>query len=330
MIGGCLDVHPEIRIWTFNNSIRGISDQVEFLWMNFSRHGYRVVTSNRPSPNALNVLIENLDERTYSVVADFADRYRKKIAVVMTEHVDFIGERIYFHGMPLSSPSEYIHALTRRERLLRLMVGRNFIRWFIRLGDLPVMRGFDEMFPGIQILTMPFPGFRGIDRKLSHSPRKLFDLAFSGAMTSHRRQVLQSLKEKFNINEIDQAVSRRRRDGANASAKAVLNIPQDTKWAWVSNMRIMAAWRCGKPVINIGLGMEGKLGEFCLNVAPNSAGMDLIAEALKAPDALYRKQKEAFDQYVASKESPLFPDLQFRLWALMELNDGVSLSPNAL
>lgn len=310
---------PKIRLWIFNNPIRGITDQLDFLRFSLQSAGYVVSISNHPAPDALNVLIENLNEKTYPELEKFCKATGKRVAVVMTEHVDFVDRGIYFHGLPFNIPTEYMHAMTRRVRLLHLLIAKQHLRAFFRLGDLPALIGLDDMFPGIPIATLPFPQIPVQDRALGVNANMTHDLVFTGALTSYRRHVLDLLGQQFNILVADKQVSRRRRDAMTAQAKAVLNIPQDADWRWISSMRIMAAWRCGRPVVNVGLGMEGILGPCCLNVAPELKEFGLVRKLLEEPLSAFQRQKAAYDCYVMSEGNGVFPDALFRTWAITEL-----------
>jgi hypothetical protein len=310
---------PEIRLWIFNNPIRGITEQLEYLSLSLRQAGYCVSISNQPSEAALNVLIENLNEKTYPEVERFCIKTGKKIAIVMTEHIDFVDRRIYFHGLPFSIPSEYMHALTRRVRLLHLLIAKSYIKCFIRLGDLPALTGIEHMFNGLPVVTLPYPNLSQQDRAIDRGARGSYDLVFTGAITSYRRKVLENLEEHFQILTLQKQVSRRRRDAANTMAKAVLNIPQDADWKWISSMRIMAAWRCGVPVINVGLGLIGEIGEFCVNVPADRTAISRISSVTKQSGATHKKQLAAYERFVLSQESGVFPSGLFKVWTITEL-----------
>lgn len=311
---------PEIRIWIFNNPIRGITEQLEYLCLNLGGHGYRVSISNKPLLTGLNILIENLNEKTFPVVEQFATHYPKRLAVVMTEHMEFQQREITFHGLPLYTPSEYMLPVTRKNRLLHLLAARNYIRYFIRLGDLPALTGIDLLIPGVPILTLPFPDLTVTDRSaLNSNPREDCDLIFTGGVTKYREQVLNELSSSFRVRVLNRQVSRRCRDAANASAKAVLNIPQDAKWSWISSMRIMAAWRCGRPVINVGTGLKGALADFCLNIESVEAGGAALRSLLDDPKRAFEMQFEKYQGFIKSVQNPSFPDMALRIWGLTEL-----------
>jgi hypothetical protein len=320
------DNRPEFRIWIFNNPIRGITEQLEFICLALGQHGYNVSISNRPSPSAINILIENLNEKTLPVVQQFCTTYNKKIIVVMTEHVNYVNNSIYFHGIALRHPSEYMHSLTKRARLLHLLYARNHIRCFIRLGDLPELIGMDVMFTGIPIITLPFPRIEVADRRAKGDKSSPDGLMFSGAITNYRQKVLGELSGNFEIRYLEKLLSRRRRDAANASVKAVLNIPQEPGWKWISTMRILAAWRCGRPVINIGEELEGEIAEFCLNVPDTESNVALISDALENAEALFQKQKSSYDQFVLSEKNQYFPSGLFNIWGSFEGECSIRVS----
>jgi hypothetical protein len=237
----------------------------------------------------------------------------------MTEHVDFVDRRIYFHGLPFFTPTEYMHAITRWRRLLRLLIAKRYLRAFLRLGDLPALVGIDDMFANIPILSLPYPPMPVQQRSIGKQTTISHDLVFAGALTSYRKQVLKTIGQQFDILVLEKQVSRRQRDAMFSKAKAILNIPQDADWKWISSMRIMAGWRCGRAVVNVGLGMEGVLGRFVLNIPLGLDGNAAIRDLLKDPAGAFLQQKAAYDRHVLSEENGLFPEGFFRTWAITEL-----------
>ena len=314
--------NPDIRIWVFNNLFRGISDQLDYLRLSFCQQGYKVSISNKPSLTGLNVLIENFDEKTFSVVEKFSCQYSKRVAVVMTEHVDFVKGTVLFHGFPVSTPSEYMHPATKRERLLHLLLAKQYIRYFVRLGDLPELVGFEEMMCGPPVITIPFPRIQATERAIKGTTSKRYDLVFAGGLTGYRRWVLDQLERHFTVRVLTKPLSRRRRDAVYASGKVVLNIPQESDWPWISTMRILAAWRCGRPVVNIGIGTKGVLTEFCENVPGSDSDKETLAMLLSESDQVFHRQLERYRNYVGSSRDTTFPGAALRAWQITELETG--------
>lgn len=317
---------PEIRIWVFNHLFRGITDQLDYLCLIFSQQGYKVSISKKPSLTGLNLLIENLDEKTLPVVEQFARQCRKRVAVVMTEHVDFSGGKILFHGLPLSEPNEYMHPATKRARLLHLLLAKRYICYFIRLGDLPELIGFGDMMCGTPVLTIPFPRVHTTERSIKGASTKHYDLVFAGGITEYRRRVLSELERKFTVNVLTKPLSRRRRDAAYGGAKVVLNIPQELGWPWISTMRILAAWRCGRPVVNIGSGLKGVLADFCVSVPESESRKAVFDVLLQGPEQVVNEQLKKYGAYVEGCRDMAFPEAAFRVWGIRELGAG-SVAP---
>ena len=146
-----------------------------------------------------------------------------------------------------------------------------------------------------------------------------YDFVFSGYITKYRRHILDALKRDYNILVHDKLVSRRRRDAANASAQAVLNIPQDPDWSWVSSMRVLAAWRCGRPVINVGQELTGVLADFCTNIPASGSSKEIMDSLLQSSEGVLQEQLDRYKKYTESSENPAFPEAAFKIWALTEL-----------
>lgn len=311
---------PEIRIWIFNHWIRGITDQLDYLCMSFCQQGYTVSISKNPLLTGLNILIENFDSTTFPVIERFVRRYGKRLAVVMTEHVDFIGGKFSFHGSSLNNPSQYMHPVVKRARLLHLLLAKNYIRYLIRLGDLPDLVGFDEMMREVPILTIPFPRIHTVDRTSRGSVPTDYDFVFAGGMTEYRKETIEKLTRKFSVHVIPTPLSRRRRDAAYASAKVILNVPQERNWPWISTMRVLAAWRCGCPIISMGNKLRGELAQFCRNILDVEHEGEILRALLDNPQKIFQDQFREYSQYAMSPNSPEFPTIAFRTWQLTELD----------
>ena len=92
---------PPVHLWVYNHPFLGITDQVEFFVSTLKQHGYRVSVGREPSQTALNVVIENFSEETKRVLFEFCKATRKRVAVIMTEHLDFEHEQLVMHGTAL-------------------------------------------------------------------------------------------------------------------------------------------------------------------------------------------------------------------------------------
>ena len=92
---------PPIRLWIYNHPFVGIADQVEFFVAALKQTGYEVTVGSQPREDALNVVIENFSEEGRDTLILFCRSTGKKVAVIMTEHLDFKSGQLFIHGDPL-------------------------------------------------------------------------------------------------------------------------------------------------------------------------------------------------------------------------------------
>jgi hypothetical protein len=117
----------------------------------------------------------------------------------MTEHLDFVGDRIYIHGDPLWQDNDYMHPATQLARIKNLMDCAPYIRSFLILGDLPELKNFELMFSGASVRSIPFPRLQQQHGIGSVPADDLSDLVFTGFMTSYRREIVGRLEEKLDV-----------------------------------------------------------------------------------------------------------------------------------
>jgi hypothetical protein len=242
---------PKVHLWIYNHSFYGISYQIDYFLQAFRQHGYAVTVGRAPADSSLNVVIENFSLRTRQTLIDFCTRTRKRVAVIMTEHIDFIDRTILIHGDPLWSDNDYMHPVTQAERLKCLMSCQPYIKFFMVLGDLPELRNFGSMMVGADVRAIPFPRIDRIlqgDTQDARPPPN--DLLFTGYVTAYRERLLPTVAALgLSVISPRKFVSRRECDPLNQAARIVLNIPQRKKWRWLSIMRIIAALRCGRATV---------------------------------------------------------------------------------
>src|SRR3972149_10115312 len=121
---------PPIHLWVYNHPFTGISDQVEFFFAALRQHGYSVSMGRQPSDLALNVVIENFTAHSGGVLMDYCRSSRKRVAVIMTEHLDFDAGQIFIHGDPMWSDNDYMQPATQLNRIRYLMDCLPYLRCF--------------------------------------------------------------------------------------------------------------------------------------------------------------------------------------------------------
>lgn len=223
------------HLWIYNNPFYGVSDQIDFFVLSLKQRGYSVTVGKQPKIDALNVVIENFSNESAEVLINFCSLHNKKVAVIMTEHIDFINNTIYMHGEKLWTHNDYMHPHTQISRLRSLMACQQYIRTFFVLGDLPVLHEFSGIFIGIPVFKIPFPKLEYVNKESDCS----YDAIFTGFLTEYRHEMLKILGEKHNINcpTVSKFLSRAKRGQLYEESKIVLNLPQRAEWKWLSLMQ---------------------------------------------------------------------------------------------
>ncbi len=232
----------------------------------FRQHGYPVSVGRQPRYSSLNVVIEGFSsENSRDVLLEFCRSSRKRVAVIMTEHLDFQHGRIYFHGAPLGSQNDYMHSATIVKRIRHLLECVPYLRCFFVLGDLPELRNISSMLPGLDVRAIPFPTLEdGSCEAVGKASETIHDLVFTGAMTEYRAKLLALLKEEgLSVACPRKFVSRNRRNALNRLGKVIVNIPQRGGWQWLSLMRIVAGLQTGRATISLGTHDASHIASCC-------------------------------------------------------------------
>jgi hypothetical protein len=315
---------PLIHIWIFNHPFNGISDQVKFFISVLKQHGYAVSVGLKPRNSALNVVIENFSAESRDTLRAYCEATKKRVAIIMTEHLDFNDKEIFIHGDPLWSDNDYMHPATQLNRIKYLMECIPYIKCFFVLGDLPELRNMSSMLPGIPVRSMPFPRVDYIMNDDAESLKLINnDLLFTGALTEYRDNILLFLKNAgFSVFSPQKFVSCKRRNLITRSTKLTLNIPQRNGWRWLSLMRTIAALRYGRATVSIGTKDDSKIAVCTYQLDINDKDwQDILKEYVKKWPSLY---KTAYENYMTmvSKYEQLkgFPHDIIEYWGI---TDGI-------
>lgn len=312
---------PAIHLWIYNHQFYGISDQVEYFVQAFQQHGYPVTVGRMPANSALNVVIENFSPETRDTLIEFCKRARKRVAVIMTEHIDFVDHRILIHGDPLWSDNDYMHPATQVERIKCLMSCQPYIKLFMVLGDLPELKNFGDMMIGSEVRAIPFPEIGHADVEATPVTQLKYDVLFTGYLTEYRERLLPMVTALgLSVFSPRKFVSRKQRDFLNQSAKVVLNIPQRADWRWLSLMRIIAALRCGRATISLGTSDASGIAKCTYQLDLHRAGWkdDLQAYVADWP-AAYNKMHQGYCELAKEFEQQHpFPHDMIELWAITD------------
>jgi len=313
---------PQVHLWLYNHPFCTISDQVCFAFIALRQYGYRVSVGRRPSLSSLNVVIENFSSQTRDVLVEFCKSSRKRVAVIMTEHVDFEHGQIFFHGAPLGSANDYMHPATMQARIRHLLECLPYIRCFLVLGDLPELRNISIMLPGLDVRAIPFPNVdRVAHRKTGNSAEIMNDFVFTGNMTAYRTQLLTRLQTiGLSVVYPQTLLSRKRRNTMNRTAKVILNIPQRSGWRWLSLMRIIAGLQTGRPTISLGTSDASRIASCCTQLDINTpdwiSGVQQLVVDWKS---LYLRDIENYAVMAKAFEQEYpFPHDVFEFWSVTD------------
>jgi len=299
-----------------------VSDQVSFAVMALQQHGYPVSVGRQPRHSSLNIVIENFSSRNRDVLLEFCQSSQKRVAMIMTEHVDVEHGRIFFHGAPLGSENDYMHPSTILARIKHLLECVPYLRCFFVLGDLPELRNMSTLLPGLDVRAIPFPLLDDVSNKNSDkSFEAVNDLVFTGAMTGYRVKLLALLEAGgLSVACPHGFVSRNRRNAMNRSAKVIVNIPQREGWRWLSLMRIVAGLQTGQTTISLGTSDASQIASCCTQL--DIQKQDWISEVKRCVDdsqSLYYRNAVNYSLMAKKfeQERP-FPHDVFEYWSITD------------
>jgi hypothetical protein len=317
-----------VHLWVYNHPFLGISDQVEFFLLTMRQAGYPTTVSSQPRRDALNVVIENFSGATRDILIDYCESAGKKVAVIMTEHMDFLGDQIYFYRRKLFEGAsdgachvEYMHPVTRQRRVGNLLECLQHIRCFFTLGDLPQLQNINEMMPGVPVRSLPFPKLPvNLTSPMQGQEQASYDVVFTGFDTPYRRQLLKAVSKELALLRPPKFVSRRVRNQINRRGKIVLNIPQSRDWPWISTLRIFSALLCKRATVSLGALEEARISTCCRQLDPGSTDwMHRLKEYVNNANSEYEKAAMQYSQMAEQYlRENAFPYEIFECWGMLD------------
>lgn len=315
-----------IHLWIYNHPFRGISDQVIFFVMALQQKGYTVSVGRQPRHSSMNVVIEGFSLRNNrDVLIEFCRSSKKRVAVIMTEHVDIENDQLLFHGAPLGSKNDYMHPATIFARIKHLLECLPYVRCFFVLGDLPELRNISTMLPGIDVRSIPFPTLdSGPCEAVGASfntVNTVHDLVFTGAVTEYRVKLLSLLEAKgLSVGCPQRFVSRNRRNAMNRSGKVILNIPQREGWQWLSLMRIIAGLQTGRATISLGTHDSSHIASCCTQLDVREHDwMGKVKQCVDEWKELYVRNSTNYSAMAKKFEDERpFPHDVFEYWSITD------------
>lgn len=313
---------PSIHLWVYNHPVGMISDQISFFIMALQQRGYPVSIGRRPRQSSLNVVIENFSPDNREVLLEFCRASKKRVAMIMTEHLDFEHGQIFFHGVPLGGESDYIPPETALGRVTCMLECLPSLRCVFVLGDLPELRNMATMLPGLDIRSIPFPMLDAVmTQEDALAMQTNNDLVFTGGLTSHRSNLLAELESAgLSLGYPKTYLSRRRRDAMNRSGKLILNIPQRKGWRWLSLMRIIAGLQAGRPTLSLGTSDASRIAFCCTQLdvtKPDWVGE--VQQFVVDWESLYLRDIENYSIMAkAFQQEYPFPHDVFEFWSITD------------
>lgn len=312
---------PSIHLWIYNHPINGISDQIDFFLSLLKQHHYPVSLGKKPKPEALNVVIENFSASNTEPLIQFCQKYQKRVAVIMTEHLDFNLEKnqLEIHGEPLWTQNDYMNPHTQIARIRYLIECSPYINQFFVLGDLPKLNHISHVFQGIPVRTLPFPKIDPIVPMENTTP--LNTLLFTGVTTHYRKGILQQIQQHHTqVMSPSTLVSKKRRQTLMVSSKIILNIPQRKNWPWLSPMRIIAALKAGRATVSLGTQDTSEISSCCFQIPyPCEKAMSHLSEAITNWESLYQTAYKKYHEMAGLFEKKyVFPHDAFNVWHMLD------------
>ncbi|MHB1287527.1 MAG: hypothetical protein ACYCYP_13435 [Leptospirales bacterium] len=235
-----------INFCTLSHPKEVIFDQIDFLSDALKVSNYSLSVSEMLDPESINIVQEGFFSRCSSdYVREFCTKFQKKVVVILTEHMDIVGNGAEINGFGLNGANDVMdNAFTRFYNLCLVLP---YIRSFAILGHFPDKDKIQKIFPAIPIQTIPYAP---LDPKKPIKQDKKTDFSFTGTLTPYREKLLKTLLGEFRCHYgFEETIARRRE--VISESKFHLQIPQNKSWSQISPMRVLFSLKSGTPVLNI-------------------------------------------------------------------------------
>lgn len=265
------------------NDTRGVHDHILVLQKFFKEIEISLTVSNILNPHALNIVIENFNESSVKVIDNFCKKYEKKVCVIMTEHLSLEGNDLKY-GTYKITDREYIGNVDQRIFSL-FALSENTMAYFT-LGELPFLSDIKKILFTDEVYRINYPKIKPCNDV--DFTKAEFDLGFTGAIIPYREKIINKLKEEHKVFTSGIVSSEEERLKNTRKSKAIISIPQNEEWKWISPMRFMYNLEVGMPSIHYG---EGDDTEFYKKIL----SWVTVDEVLKNPKEVYDKQIKAYN-----------------------------------
>ena len=235
-----------VHFCVLSHSKEMIFDQIDFLLDALKASSYSLSVSEMLDPESINIIQEGFFSRCSSdYIREFCTKFQKKVVVILTEHMDIIGNGIEINGFGLHGINDVMgNAFTRFYNLCLVLP---YVRSFAVLGHYPDQDNIRKIFPSIPIQTIPYTPL--YPQEAIRQDKKT-DFSFTGTLTPYREKLLKNLQQEFRCHYgFEETIDRRRE--VISSSKFHLQIPQNPSWSQISPMRVLFSLKSGTPVLNI-------------------------------------------------------------------------------
>jgi len=271
------------NISPFTNDVRGIYDHILAIKRTLEQLNIELTITNTLNVNALNIIIENFTESNVQAINNFCKLHEKKVCVVMTEHLSIKDNELKY-GTYKITDREYIGNID--ERIFSLFALSENVMAYFTLGELPFLNDIESMLYTNQVYRINYPKIEPCyDMDFS---KVEYDLGFTGASIPYREQIINKLKENYRVFTSSIVSNKEERLNNTRCSKAIISIPQNEQWIWISPMRFMYNLEVGMPSIHYG---EGDDTEFYKKIL----SWVTIDEVLQNPKKVYDKQIKAYN-----------------------------------
>jgi len=265
------------------NDTKGVYDHILILQKVFREFKIDLTVSYTLDPSAINIVIENFNESSVQAIESFCTKYEKKVCVIMTEHLSLEGNNLKY-GTYKITDREYIGNVD--QRIFSLFSLSESTMAYFTLGELPFLSDIKKMLFTDEVYRINYPKIKPChDTDFTKSE---FDLGFTGAIIPYREKIINKLKEDYKVFTSGIVSSEEERLNNTRKSKAIISIPQNEEWQWISPMRFMYNLEVGMPSIHYG---EGDGTEFYKKIL----SWVTIDEVLKNPKEVYDKQIKAYN-----------------------------------
>jgi len=290
--------NKNVLITTFNHfNHNTISDQTEFVY-----NGIKDITNVRIektlTPCNVLIIIEYFDDFLISKLKNFLVDKDIEIYVILTEHMDLVGKKFYFHGDDILNKSDYMDSRDKITRICGLLSISPYVSGFLRLFDLPELTNFNHIINNSNIYNLHSNSIINNYK----NRKKGYDFLFYGKITVYRRKILNELNNNFKIKIVADFIKNDELQILSDNSLFVLSIPQNEDWKWSSPMRVIKSLKMGVPVLSISNKLKGKISDIILNLSINEADfVNLLRKSLLNSEKIFISQLIDFNKLCNEK-----------------------------